>query len=247
VERGAKLAGDVRVGPFSYIGPRVRIGPGCVIENNVTVTGRTRLGQENRVFPMAVIGVSEAGPDGRAQCIIGQANTFREHVTVYAGGEGPTRIGNDNLVMIGCQIGPGASVGGHGIFDNYTQIGRESRIEDYVRTSAFVSVDPGVTVGAYTFATAYAGIDRDAPPFAIVQGFPFRVRGANPQNLRRCGFGDDDICALKAAFRELFDGSQSRPDEEALRRLASDRTANPHVRLLVEAVRRSAAGRARDD
>ena len=55
VEKGAKIADDVKIGPFTYIGPHVKIGPGCIIQNNVTIAGRTTLGDRNRVFPMAVI------------------------------------------------------------------------------------------------------------------------------------------------------------------------------------------------
>ena len=55
VESGAQLADDVRVGPFSYVGPEVRLSAGCVLANNVTVTGRTSLGPRNVLFPMAVL------------------------------------------------------------------------------------------------------------------------------------------------------------------------------------------------
>lgn len=232
VERTAKVAADAVIGPFSYIGPHVRVGPGCVIGNNVTITGRTTLGEKTRVFPMAVIG---AGPEGdeAAECVLGKANTLREQVTIFGGAKQPTRIGNANLIMIHCVIGPGATLGDHGIIVNGTMIGAEAKIEDYLHTSAFATIGPGVSVGAYTFVAGYADVDRDAPPFAFVQGCPFRVRGVNTEGLKRCGFGEDDIRALKEAFREIFNGEGATPDEEALARL-SDSAANPHVRRLVQ-------------
>jgi len=237
VEKGAKLADDVRVGPFSYIGPKVRIGAGCVIANNATVIGRTTLGEKNLVFPMAVVGAAPDASGKPGECIIGKANTIREHVTVYAGLKTPTRIGSDNLIMIACQLGAGSAISDHGIFANCTQIGPEAKVGDYVRTSGFTVIEAGATVGAYTFTAGYAGVDHDAPPFAIVQGFPFRVRGVNTENLRRCGFGEDDIHALKAAFHEMFDGSGSSADPAAVRRLLADRNLNRHVRRLVEAAK----------
>ena len=237
VEPSAELADDVRVGPFSYIGPAVRIGPGCVIQSSVTVVGRTTLGQNNHVFPMAVIGAADRTPDDPGQVIIGDANAIREHVTIHAGRDKPTRIGNDNLIMIACQIGAGSTIGDHGIFANCTQVGSGACVEDYVRTSAFIVVRPGVKVGAYTFTLGYTEIDRDAPPFAMVQGSPFRVRGANTENLRRCGFGAGDIHALKGAFRELFNGTSDWVSEDALRELLAGAKGNPYVRQLAEAVR----------
>jgi UDP-N-acetylglucosamine acyltransferase len=244
VERGARLAADVRVGPFSYIGPQVRLGAGCVIENNVTITGRTAIGDKTHVFPMAVIGPSPAPDGGDGECEIGEANSLREQVTVYAGTRAPTRIGNDNLIMIACQVGSGAVLGNHGIFANCTIIDAGAKVEDYVRSSAFALVEPGATVGAYTFIAGYAAIDRDAPPFTIVQGFPFRVRGVNVENLRRCGFGEDDIRCLKEAVRELYDDQGLAVNEESLQRHLSV-TGNPCVRRLAEAIQHGRSRRRR--
>jgi UDP-N-acetylglucosamine acyltransferase len=238
VEPSAKLADDVRVGAFTYIGPQVRIGRGCVIENNVTIAGRTTLGERNRVLPLAVIGSGEGEAAGAVT--IGAGNVIREHVTIVGGMEQPTRVGADNLIMIGCQLGAGCQVGDHGILVNCTLIGPGAIVEDYVRTSAFIMIEPGVRVGAYTFTLGYAEIDRDAPPFAMVQGSPFRVRGVNTENLKRCGFGEDDIRRLKNAFRELFNGNEGYAvDEAVLGRLLADKQGNPHVSRLAQAVARS--------
>lgn len=232
VEKGACLGADVRVGPFCYIGPQVEIAAGCVIENNATIVGKCVLGERTHVYPLAVVGApAEDGADG--SCILGKANVIREQVTIYAG-QNPTRIGNDNLIMIGSAVGPGAVVGDHGIFANGTLIGPDSTIEDYVRSSAFVVVEEGNTVGAYTFVAGYAAINRDAPPFAIVQGSPFRVRGINAENLRRCGFDEEDIRKLKDAFRSLFDGADGQVNSTALQKCQA--STNPHLRRLAQAL-----------
>jgi UDP-N-acetylglucosamine acyltransferase len=237
IEKGAKVADDVRVGPFSYVGPNVEIASGCVIENNVTLIGATRLGRNTHVFPLAVIGAcEETGREGR--CTLGSDNAVREHVTIYAGRRQPTVIGSDNLLMIGSQVGAGATIGDHGIFANFTQIGAGARIEDYFHTSGFTFIEPGVSVGAYTFTAGYADIDADAPPYAILQGCPFRVRGVNTIKLKRCGFADEDIRALKDAFRELFNGQDRHADAGAVERLAGRAQLNGHVRALLDAIQR---------
>jgi UDP-N-acetylglucosamine acyltransferase len=241
VEKGAELADDVRVGPFAYIGPHVRIGPGCTIDGGASLTGRTTLGARCRVFPFAVIG-AEGGAAGCGECVIGQANSIREHVTICAGAEDPTRIGDDNLIMIGCRIGPGAVIGDHCILTNCTQIEGLARIDDYVGTSAFTFVAAKARVGSYTYIAGYTGVEGDAPPYAMLQGYPARVRGVNSNKLRRCGFGDEDIRALKEAFRDLFNGSADGLAPDVLRRLSADATLNAHVRRVVEAMR-DVAGR----
>lgn len=240
VDETAELADDVRVGAFSYIGPHVRIGPGCAIHNNATVTGRTTLGAKSEVFPMAVIGIAADPSQGPGECTIGQANFIREHVTIYGGTDRPTQLGIDNLIMISSQIGPGATVGDHEIFANLSVVGAGAVVEDYVRTSGFTTVFPNVRVGAYAMIAGYTGIDRDAPPFSMVQGYPFRVRGVNTENLRRCAFGEDDIRALKRVFRDLFNGTGGEANARALKKLTKKPSANPHIRRLVEAVQRGA-------
>lgn len=242
VERSAKVAADAVIGPFSYIGPHVRIGPECVIGNNVTIVGRTTLGEKTRVFPMAVIGTSADG-DASAECVLGKANTIREQVTIFGGTKQPTRIGQANLIMINCVVGAGAMLGDHGIIVNGTIIGAEAKIEDYLHTSAFAAIAPGVSVGAYTFVAGYADVDHDAPPFAFLQGNPFRVRGVNTEGLKRCGFGEDDIRSLKEAFREIFNGEGASANEDALARQAG--SANTHVRRLVAVVQASRGKRRR--
>ena len=234
VERGAKIAENVRIGPFCYVGPRVRIENGCVIDSSVTLTGRTTFGERNHILPLSVLG---GGPDGEeGELVIGEANVIREYVTIYGGKESATRIGRDNLIMIGCQIDPGANIGDHGVFANNMCLGAGSKIEDYVRTSAFVQVDSGRTVGAYTFMLAFAHIDRDCPPFAMVQGAPMRVRGVNAENLHRCGFGDDTIREIKSAFRELYDGTGREVDPAVLSRLlAEDKEHLKRLALAVQA------------
>lgn len=247
VEPAAQLAEDVQVGAFSYVGPHVRIAPGCVIHNNATVTGRTTLGEKNVVFPMAVVGAPASASAGPGECVIGQANAIREHVTIYAGAESPTSIGTDNLIMINSQIGAGATIGDHEIFANCTMVGAGAVVEDYVRTSGFTTIFAGVRVGAYTMVAGYAGIDRDAPPFAMVQGHPFRVRGCNTENLKRCAFGETDIRELKRAFRDLFNGTSKEANARVLKKFTRRPPANPHVVRLVEAVRRGAGLPGEDD
>jgi UDP-N-acetylglucosamine acyltransferase len=239
IEKGASLADDVRVGAFAYIGSNVRIGEGCVIENNATIVGKTTLGARNHVLPLAVIGAPPDG-GGEGQTIVGDANVFREHATVAAGAQTPTRIGSGNLIMIGCHIGAGAAVGDHTILVNCTHVGEGVVVEDYVRTSAFVVFEPGITVGAYAFTLGYGQIDRDVPPFSMAQGSPFRVRGVNNENLKRCGFGQDDIRALKTAFRELFDG-EGDPSAAAGAMLARG-SLNPHVRRVALSLRPAGSG-----
>ena len=43
IEPGAKVANDVIIGPFSYIGPEVILHSGVQIKSHVVVTGNTEI------------------------------------------------------------------------------------------------------------------------------------------------------------------------------------------------------------
>ncbi len=245
VSNPAGLADDVEVGPFSFIGPDVVVAAGVVIANNVTITGRTRIGRSCRLFPGCVVGCTPTKSDaaGVGPCRIGANNIIREHVTIESGLDEKTGtiLGDNNMLMVGCHVGHDADLAGEGLFANFTRIEHHARIEKYVRTSGFTSIAPYVTVGAYTFTTGYSGIDRDAPPFAIVQGYPFCVRNINKENLRRCGFTPQTIDFLKKAFRMIFNGRTPLPDPEQLSAV-EQAFDDEHVAELVASLRRSAAG-----
>ena len=137
--------------------------------------------------------------------------------------------------------------GDHTILDNCSHICEGATVEEYVRTSRFTIIRRERTVGAYSFTAGYVEIDRDAPPYAMIHGAPFRVRGVNTRNLRRCGFDEEDIRSLKLAFRELFNGGGVDIDQEALRRFLGRSDMSPHLRRLAESVQHSRPAGEDDD
>ncbi len=239
------LAEDVEVGPFSFLGPEVTVAAGTVIANNVTILGRTSIGAGCKLYPGCVVG---SPPEGLAAedagvCLIDAGNVIREHVIVEAGGDANgagTNVGKANMLMVGCHVGHDAALDSEGIFANFTRISHHCRIEQYVRTGGFTGMAAYATVGAYAFTTGYASIDRDVPPYAKVQGIPFRVRSVNVVRLQRCGFDAGTIAALKKAFRALFDGDAAFPAGEKLDSVQAS-SGDEHVTYLVESLRRSAA------
>lgn len=247
VANPAGMAADVQVGAFSLLGPEVTVGKGTVIGNNVTVLGRTKIGPGCRLFPGCVIGCPPVGtPDETdlGPCTLGANNNIREHVIIECGldseGEG-TVIGDDNLLMVGVQVGHDAHIAGRDVFANFTRIERHARVGRYVQTSGFACIDAYVSVGAYTYTTGYAGIDRDAPPYAIVHGSPYRLRNVNAEKLRRCGFDEQTIATLKEAFRLLYPGDGAAETPLARLEQVERDFQNEHVKILAESIRRSLA------
>src|SRR5580693_9330800 len=136
IDPHAELAADVEVGPYAIVGGGVRVGAGTRLFAHAVVLGPTVLGEQNVVHSFAVVGgqsqQKRAAPSGDSRLVVGHRNVFREHVTVHRGTEGePTRIGDDNLFMVGAHIAHDVHVVDGFTLANAVQIAGHARIEDH--------------------------------------------------------------------------------------------------------------------
>jgi len=246
VDPEAKIGKNVTIGPFCVIGPHVEIGEGCELMNNVTIQGVTHIGPLNVFYPNAIIGVTpqDLKYDGSpTQTLIGFGNVVRENVTVHRGtelGGGKTVIGNENLLMVGVHIAHDCVIGNRTIIGNQTQLAGHVAVQDNAVISALVGLHHFVTVGRNSYIGGLTPVRRDVPPFMKFDGDPNEVRGLNEEGLRRHGFSDDDIAALKEAYRQLFRNTAITSGLDALEKQG---ITNPHVQYLCEFMRRSCASR----
>ena len=110
----ARLGEGVRVGPFVVIEGPVAVSAGTTIKPHAHLIGPLTLGANNDVGTGVVLGGApqHLGYKGEAtDLVIGDGNTFREHVTIHRGmptgvgpGTGVTRIGDRNLFMANSHV-----------------------------------------------------------------------------------------------------------------------------------------------
>jgi UDP-N-acetylglucosamine acyltransferase len=248
VDAQATLGKDVRIGPFSYVGAGVVLGDGCVLHNNVTITGHTTCGIKNEFFPNAVIGARPQdlkfkGANTRVE--IGEDNIFREYVSVHAGTEvagGLTRIGSHNRFLVGVHIAHDAMIGNDCILSNYVQLAGHVHLEDRVTMGGVIGVHHFTTIGTLAYVGGLTRIVADVPPYMIVEGNPSRIRSFNETGMRRWGYTDDQIRSVREAYRTLFSQravTRGGSLQERLARLEAREDLNGEVRHLCESVRRS--------
>ena len=191
VDPAAKLADDVEIGPCAYIGPGVELGRGVSVGHHASVEGATSIGAATRVFPYAAVGGEPQDKKYRGEptrLLIGRANTIREHVTIHVasvGGDGCTRIGDDNLIMNCAHIAHDVQLGSHCIVASYCGLSGHVRVDDFAVLGAFTGVHQFVRVGESVMTAAKSGLSKDAPPFSLVGGFRARLVGMNSTGLRR--------------------------------------------------------------
>jgi UDP-N-acetylglucosamine acyltransferase len=246
VDPKAHLAENVEVGPFCVVGPDVCIGAGCRLTNHVTIVGHSTIGSNNVFFPHVVIGTApqdrkHKGATTRVE--IGDGNAIREAVTIHVGtekGGGVTRVGNNNMLMVNSHLGHDVQLGSNCTLANNVMIAGHGVIGDNVNMMGGVGIHHFVTVGEYAFLGGYARIHHDVPPFLKIDGADL-VRGLNKVGLARAGFALADIAALDEACRRLF--YREKPFAVALAEFDMMNGINPHVKRMIEFLRRRDAGR----
>lgn len=210
VDPRAELDGDVEVGAYSIIGPRVRVGKGTRIRSHVVLEGNTTVGESNTVFQFASVGsipqdLKYKGED--SQLVIGHHNTIREFVSINpgtAGGGMVTRIGDRNLLMMYCHIAHDCVLGSYNIVANGATLGGHVVIEDYVIVGGLVGVHQFVKVGSGAILGAGSMVSKDIPPYCNATGDRARLRGLNIEGLKRRGFSREQIETLRKAYRIIF-------------------------------------------
>ena len=65
VHKGARLAPDIEVGPYSVIGEHVEVGEGCRIGAHVVLDGHLRIGRKNTIWHSASIGAPGTSATGK--------------------------------------------------------------------------------------------------------------------------------------------------------------------------------------
>lgn len=217
IEPGAELGSDVSVGAFAVIERGARIGKGCRIHHHAVIGSSARLGEENVVYPFAVVGSKAQhkryeGPGANLE--IGSGNVIREHVTIHAGTERPTRIGAKNMFMVGAHVGHDAIVGSHCTIANSAQLAGHVELADHVVMGGLSGLAQFVKVGEGAFVAAGAMVERDVPPYVIVQGDRARIRALNVVGLKRMGVPEESIRELRRVFRALYVSKQAAHSDD---------------------------------
>jgi UDP-N-acetylglucosamine acyltransferase len=210
VDASAELAAGVSVGAYSIIGPHARVGRGTVIGPHVVIEGRTEIGADNRIHQFCSIGKvpqdkKYAGEPTRL--VIGDRNTFHEFCSAHLGtvqDAGVTTIGNDNWIMAYAHIAHDCRIGSNTILANSAQLAGHVHIGDWVILGGLTGVHQFVKVGAHAMTGGGTILFQDVPPYVLAQGNPAAPHGINSEGLRRRGFSDDAISALRRAYKTLY-------------------------------------------
>ncbi len=241
IHQNAQLHPTVQVGAYAVIGEHVKVGAGTIVSHHVVLEGCTEIGERNHLFPGAAIGLEpqDLKYDGSLSLTkIGNGNQIREFVTIHRAtyADEATTIGNGNLLMAYVHVGHNCAIEDQVIISNSVAMAGHVHIESKARISGVLGIHQFVHIGRHAMVGGMSRIDRDVPPYVVVEGNPSRVRSLHKIGLERSGFLPHDLQLLKKAFRILYRSGLTL--NEALEQLEL-LPENEHVQHLSQFIRRS--------
>ena len=243
IDSKAKISTNVEIGPYATIGPNVEIGENTLIQSHVNITGNTTIGKGNKLYSFASIGSDPQDLKYKGEettLLIGDNNTIREHVTINTGtvqGGGLTKIGNNNLIMIGAHIAHDCIIGNNIVMANNTAIAGHAEIEDFVIIGAKCGVQQFTRIGKRAMIGGMTGVLRDVIPYGLSTGNRNYLNGINVVGLRRDKVSNKDILGLTDAYKEIF---KTEVLSENLKNLNGKYTDNPLVKDVLDFINNEA-------
>ena len=203
-----QLAEEVEIGAHAVLDGPITLGPGCVIRPGAYLFGRITMGAGNIVYSSAVLGEQpqHLKYNGEPTSLeIGDGNTFRENVTVHRGTTHSmkTVIGNRNFLMAGAHVAHDCVIGNHCILTNGCLVAGHCVLENNVILSGNSAVHQFCRVGRLALLSGCSATTKDMPPFVIQQGIDC-VSGVNLIGMKRAGLSNEQIAAVRHAFRILY-------------------------------------------
>ena len=210
IDPKAEIDTDVEIGPYTVIADNVSIGSGTVIGPHVTVAPFVSIEPDCHIFQFASVGAPPQAVKFKGEKTyvkIGRGTVVREFVTINRGtafGTGITQIGESNLLMAYCHVAHDCQTGREVILANNATLAGHIVIGDYVTIGGLVAIHQFVRIGEYAYVGGKSAVPKDIPPYVIASGDRAKLFGLNRIGLKRHGFSESAIMALKKVYRIIF-------------------------------------------
>jgi UDP-N-acetylglucosamine acyltransferase len=245
VDSEAEIGDGTIIGPYCVVGAKVKLGPDCWMQHQVTLCGPLTTGAGNKFYAYCSIGQQTQDLKYRGEPTyleIGEQNTFREFVTVNrsTSSGGKTRIGNRGNFLAYSHIGHDCDVGDGVVFSNNGTLAGHVKVGDYAVIGGLTAVHQFCRIGRYAITGGCSKIVQDIPPFMIADGNPAKIRGINIVGLERSGFSPDRIKLIKEAFRLIYRSKYNT--RQAIEAIRNELPSSEDIDQIVEFIEHSGRG-----
>ena len=246
IDPSAVIHESVEIGPFSLIGPGVKIDADTKVESHVIIKGPTTIGKRNHIFQFSTVG--DGSPDKKYKnepttLIIGDDNIIREGVTIHRGtvqDRSETLIGDRNLIMAYSHIAHDCILGNDIVLTNQAALAGSVHVGDGAILGGYAIVHQFCSIGSYSFCAMGSSVNKDVPAYIKVRGNPAKPFGINTTGIKRAGYSKESIEALRSAYRSVY--RKKLTVEEAVKETKDLSKEYKEVNLFISSVENSTRG-----
>ncbi|MHB8482373.1 MAG: acyl-ACP--UDP-N-acetylglucosamine O-acyltransferase [Nitrospiria bacterium] len=242
----AEIEEGVAIGPYAIIGEKVHIGKGSRVGSHCVIEGKTEIGPNCKFYPFISIGAAPQDlkyQNEETSVFIGKNNIFREFVTVHrgtGGGKGKTVIGDDNFFMAYVHVAHDCVIGDRSILANAATLGGHVEVGNDSIIGGLTGIHQFVKIGDYVMIGGASAVAQDIPHFVCAAGNRTSLYGLNLIGMKRKGFSNERITALKKAYKIIFRSGITFT--EAVKKIKEQNLNQPDVDRLIQFIEQSKRG-----
>lgn len=205
-----------RIHPTAVVGDGVELGQDNIIGPYAVIVGPTRIGDGNWIGPHVTIGTPAEDRDGPhpvgwegelagTGVEIGDRNRIREFVTVHQGTRRPSRIGNDNYLLVRSHVGHDVVLHDEITLACAAQLGGHTEVWSYANIGMNTVVHQNGSIGPGAMLGMGSAVRHEVGAFVIAVGNPARTVGVNEVGLRRRGCDQAAVEAIEPFVKGKLD------------------------------------------
>ena len=173
-----------KIHPLAHIHPDAKLGDGNTIMEGAIIREGVIMGDNNFVGPYCIIGDAPEKVgwfDKQGSVIIGSNNRFTKQVTIDAGTERSTAIGDNNIFLKNAHVGHDAQISNNSIFSCNSVIGGFTKVSDNCNfglgsvVHQRLEIPEGIIVGMNSTVTKTS----ELKPYRKYVGSPVKDIGEN--------------------------------------------------------------------
>jgi UDP-N-acetylglucosamine acyltransferase len=246
VDPKAEIDAGVEIGPYCIVKNGVKIRKGTRLLSHVIIEGAAEIGESCTIHPFSSLGFPPQDMKYKGEntrLLIGKNNVVREYVTIHrasVAGDGVTSVGDNNFLMAYVHIAHDCKIGDGVIMANAATLAGHVLVEDHAVIGGLVAIHQFTRIGEYAMVGGFSGIGQDIPPYMVASGARAKLFGPNTIGLKRYGFSDISINAIKKAYKILF--REKRTLKDALKRVRDEFPSSEEIGHLIEFIEKNKRG-----
>lgn len=246
IEEGAQVGQDVTIGPFCVVGPNAVLEDRVTLGSHVVVEGHTTLREEAHLSNFVAVGQApqHTGYKGEPTRVdIGKGAQIREFATIHRGtemGGGLTYVGPECMLMAYTHVAHDCRLGEKVVMANGANLGGHVEVQEQAIIGGLTAIHQFARIGRNAIIGGASAVSMDVVPFASAAGNRAKITGVNVIGLRRNGFSEEVIRAIRKAHRTVFRANLRL--EQAVEGLESEFPGSPEVQCILEFIQTSQRG-----